>query len=86
MEKNTVKEIINALKRLIYELKNGFCENLSNDQIKKIENGFREILSVEKEIIDGNDRLHADMYHNRLYSWRNFICNVLSFKKKGNEG
>ena len=50
MEKNTVKEIIKALKRLIYELKNGCCENLSDSQLKRLEEGFNDILSVEKEI------------------------------------
>ena len=48
MEKETVNNIVKALKRLIYKLKNGYCECLTDEQIKSLMQGFRNILQVEK--------------------------------------
>ena len=83
MEKNTVKEIIKALKRLIYELKNGCCENLSDSQLKRLEDGFNNILSVEKEIKNDRSRLYADLYPNRVSSWHGVFHSIFSSKKEG---
>lgn len=87
MEKNTIKEIIKALKRLIYELKKGYCNELNSDQLQKLENGFSDILEVEREINKNKyDRLHEHSNHNRfltrMYSWNNIFHSLLPAKKK----
>ena len=82
MEKNTVKEIIKALKRLIYKLRNGYCENLSDSQLRRLEDGFNNIISVEKEIKNDRNRLYTDLYPNRVSSWRGVFQSIFSSKKE----
>ena len=80
MGSETKKAIIKALKRLIKELKEGYCECLSEKQIKELMEGFAKILQVEKEVADGN----ANSNSHRFCPWANIFHNVFSFKKEGN--
>jgi len=84
MEENTVKEIIAALKRLIKELKDGYCDGLSSNQIDRLERGFSEILEVEKEV--NKNGLYTDSNNDRSLSWRNIFRHVLPFKKERDKG
>jgi len=83
MEEKTIKQIILSLKRLIKELKSGYCNNLSSEQINRLERGFSEILEVEKEISYG--RIYTNSNDDRSLFRSNFIHNVFSSKKKRNK-
>jgi len=83
MEETTVKEIISALKRLIKELKDGYCDRLSSNQIDRLEHGFSLILEVEKEVKNG---LYVNRNHDRRFSWSNLIHHVFPFKKERDKG
>ena len=79
MEKETVNNIVKALKRLIYKLKNGYCECLTDEQIKSLMQGFSNILQVEKEVEYG---FNAARNPRRFISWSNILHHVFPFKKE----
>ena len=83
MEKNTIKETTKALKRLIYKLNRGYCENLTASQLEKLEKGFENILEVEKELSYG---LCINRNNGRRLSWRNFLYHVFPTKEERNKG
>ena len=83
MEETTIAQIITALKRLIKELKSGYCNQLSSQQIERLENGFSQILDVEKEV---NNGLYVNRNNDRRFSWRNFLYHVFPTKKERDKG
>ena len=82
MEKELIEEIINSLKKLIKELKNGYCDNLTSDQLIELQNGFEHILKVEKEVEYG---FNAARNPRRFISWSNILHHVFPFKKEGDK-
>ena len=74
--------IIKALKRLINELKNGYCECLTEEQLDKLMQGFESILQVEKEVANG---FNSNRRTNRFMLWSNIFHNVFPFKKEGDK-
>lgn len=87
MEKDTIKGIIKALKGLISDLKNGYCNELNSDQLKRLESGFASILSVEQEIKKQRyDRLHSNRSYGSNYYFGNIIHAIFSFKKERKQG
>jgi len=84
MENNTVREIIRALKRLIRELEKGYCENLTSEQLERLEEGFNNILIVEKEVKNNRYGLCTDRNNGGSFSWNRLLHALLSLKKKGN--
>ena len=83
MEETTIAQIITALKRLIKELKSGYCNRLSSEQIERLENGFSQILEVEKEVKNG---LCVNRNNDRRSPWSSFVHHVFPIKKERDKG
>jgi hypothetical protein len=79
MERQLIKEIIKALKRLIKELESGYCDHLTPEQLKELEEGFEKILKIEKEV---NNGYRFDCRSNRIFLWYSSFSSLLFHRKR----
>jgi len=79
MEKELIKDIIRALKRLIKKLESGDCDSLTPEQLKELNAGFKKILNVERGIDYDFTTNDSDIWD----AWRSLLRSILSFGQKG---
>lgn len=82
MNENLKKKTIEALKRLIKKLKSGCCDNLTDNQLKDLEEGFQKILKVESEFKNG---YNTDSGFIRFCHRINFFNSIFPFQNGRNE-
>ena len=82
MTENLKIKIIEALKRLIKKLKSGCCDNLTDSQLKDLEDGFQKILKVESEVYNG---FNTNSGFNRFCHRLNFFNSFFSIQNGRDE-